>query len=104
MGREIEMGGIPVAIITSLPDIAEDNGMLRIIRGFGMPWPTGNPNFEDVSQESDMRRAILQKCLQTLTMTPAKPTVFWPNYGNCVGDLESVASPVNEQTKDWETL
>lgn len=104
MGREIEMGGIPICIITSLPDIAQDNGMLRIVRAYGMPFPTGNPWAEDIAQEQAIRRALLQRCLYTLTQTPSKPTVFWPNYGNVMGDQEGVASPVNEQSREWITL
>jgi hypothetical protein len=103
MAREIETGGIPTTLITSLPDIAEDNGVLRIVRGYGMPWPTGNPYLFPV-QEQALRRAVIEQALYTLTLTPAKPTHFWTNYGNVMGNQETVDSPVNVQTKDWITL
>ena len=88
-------------MVTSFPDIAETNGVIRIVRGFGITWPTGNP-YLAFEEETAMRRAIVLRCLDALQATPTKPTVFWPNFGNCIGDQTSAANPTVAASKDWD--
>lgn len=61
-------------------------GVPRIVRGYGIPFPTGNP-FLKPEEEKRIRRAIIDKALEALQTTPTKPTVFWPNWGNTVGQV-----------------
>jgi glycine reductase len=86
VAREIEKAGIPTVIITSVPEVAKMVGVPRIVRGFGIPFPTGNP-FLKREEEKAIRRAIIEKALESLQIAPTKPTVFWPNFGSVVGNI-----------------
>ena len=97
----MEKGGIPSVLVTSFPDIAENQGVPRIVHAFGITWPFGNP-YLPLSEEKAIRRSVLERCLYALTQTPVKPTVYWGNYGNCIGDQESVGYPTIESCKDWD--
>lgn len=73
-------------IVTSVPKVAQMVGELRIVRGYGIPFPMGNPWLKP-EEEKAIRRAILEKCLEALQTEPTTPTVFWPNFGNTVGSV-----------------
>jgi hypothetical protein len=87
--------------VTSFPDIAEQQQLPRIVRGYGITHPFSSP-YLTPEQEAEQRRAILEMCLYALTQTPTRPTVFWPNYGNCIGTQVSSQNPQSEVLYDWD--
>jgi betaine reductase len=97
----MEKGGIPCVIVTSLMDISEVIGAPRIVRGQGLTWNFGNA-YLTVPEQLAMRRATLEKCLEVLQLTPTKPTTFYPNYGNVVGDQQTYSQTFTKPAKDWD--
>jgi len=78
--------------VGSVPGVVEQVGGKRYVRGNGVPHPWGNP-FIGHERELELRRAMLLKALEALTTTPDHFTLFWPNYGNQVGAITSMANP-----------
>jgi len=101
MLRELEKGGIPSVEIGSFPEFHHLFKLPRSVRAYGITWPCGNP-YVSHEQELGIRRAILDKALEVLQLTPSKPTTYWPNFGNVIGDLESTGKPTIVSTKDWD--
>lgn len=101
MAREIEAGGIPIVVVSSWPGISENNGIYRTVRGYGITHPMSTP-FLTPEEETAQRRAILEAALDALQQTPTKPTVWWPNFGNCIGSQMSVGVPTVDAVKDWD--
>ena len=100
MSRWIEKAGIPTVVCGSFPDIGQNNGVLRFVRAFGLPYPFSTP-YVGLEQEKAQRRALLLKCLDVLQLTPTKPTVYWADLGNCIGDQESAGQLEDVGTKAW---
>lgn len=65
MVKEIERAGIPVVQICAVVDIAKSVGASRILRGFAITCPVGNPNFE-AADEKNYRRKYVEKALDML--------------------------------------
>lgn len=81
--------------------IATDMGAPRVVPAYGITNPFSNP-WVTPEEEKGQRRAVLEAALSALTETPAKPTVYWPNYGNRIGDQVSVGHPTVDFAKDWD--
>ena len=64
--KEIERVGIPVTQICSVVDIAKSVGPTRILRGFAITCPVGNPNLNEADEKSSRRRYV-EKALDMLT-------------------------------------
>ncbi len=75
--------------------------MPRIVRGYGITHPFSTP-FLGPEAEKAQRRAVLEMCIYALYQTPTRPTVYWPNYGNCIGTQISTQNPQSEVLKDWD--
>lgn len=99
--RYCEEAGIVTYAITSFPGIAQFIGTPRVGRGYSIGHPTGNPY---ITPENDrlLQLSIVKKALYALQQTPTEPTVYWGNYGNVIGDQESICTPAAEATKDWD--
>lgn len=78
--REIEKEGIPVAYITAMTNIARHTGATRIITGFKLPYPCGNPDLPDEADRA-LRRRIVECALSALQTDVRGPTVFVPGSG-----------------------
>jgi betaine reductase len=75
MQKEAERAGIPAALITAIPSVAQSVGVSRIITGGGIPYPVGNPSMPR-DREIEFRRRLVEKAIEAIC-TPVKgPTIF----------------------------
>jgi betaine reductase len=63
--KEIERVGIPVVQICAVVDIAKSVGSSRILRGFAITCPVGNPHLT-AEDEKNSRRRYVEKALAML--------------------------------------
>lgn len=75
MQKEAERIGIPSALITAIPSVAQSVGVSRIITGGGIPYPAGDPSLPP-DREHEFRRRLVEKALEAVTVSVDKPTVF----------------------------
>jgi betaine reductase len=75
MAKEIERSGIPVAYVTTLTSLAEENRANRIVAGVRIPHPLGNPLLT-ADNERSLREAVTRRALQVLTESVDGPKVF----------------------------
>ena len=75
MAKEIERAGIPVAYVTTLTSLAEENRANRIVAGVRIPHPLGNPLLT-VDNERSLRAAVTRRALEALTEAVDGPKVF----------------------------
>ena len=75
MAKEIERSGIPVAYVTTLTSLAEENRANRIVSGVRIPHPLGNPVLTP-DNELALRVAVTRRALEVLTESVSEPTVF----------------------------
>ncbi len=75
MVKEIERTGLPVVHICTVVPISLTVGANRIVPAIAIPYPLGNPklNSED---EKVLRRNIIEKALNALTVEVEEQTVF----------------------------
>ena len=71
MTNEIERVGIPVAQIAAVVDIAKSINVPRLVRGFAITSPVGNPTLGK-KDEKDSRRKYVDKALELL-QRPGEP-------------------------------
>lgn len=71
----MERAGIPTAVITNLVSIAEQVGAPRIVRGGGIPYPAGDPEFKPDAERA-WRRRLVQRALDVVATPVERPTVF----------------------------
>jgi glycine reductase len=75
MAKEIERSGIPVAYVTTLTSLAEENRANRIVAGVRIPHPLGNPSMT-AENERSLRTALTRRALEALTEPVDGPKVF----------------------------
>jgi glycine reductase len=75
MQKEAERAGIPAALITAIPSVAQSVGVSRIITGGGIPYPAGNPSLPR-DREIEFRRRLVEKALEAVCTAVKEPTVF----------------------------
>jgi glycine reductase len=75
MAKEIERTGIPVAYVTTLTSLAEENRANRIVAGVRIPHPLGNPLLT-FDNELSLRVAVTRRALEVLTESVDGPRVF----------------------------
>lgn len=75
MAVELEKREIPVALVTSLTQIALAVGANRIVAGSGIPHPVGDPSLP-LEAEKRHRRQLLMLALKSLTTEVEGPRVF----------------------------
>jgi glycine reductase complex component B subunit gamma len=71
----LERGGITTVFVTALPTIAQMVGANRILHGVSIAHPTGDPSLS-ASEESGLRRRIVERALQMLTADVGPRTVW----------------------------
>jgi len=74
MTNEIERVGIPVAQIAAVVDIAKSINVPRLIRGFAITSPVGNPNL-GIADEKESRKKYVEKALEILQKPGAPGTI-----------------------------
>lgn len=74
LAKEIERAGIPTAIVTALPTIAQMIGANRIVRGTSITTPVGDPSRGD--GERAHRRRIVERCVEIL-QADVEPGTVW---------------------------
>jgi glycine/betaine/sarcosine/D-proline reductase family selenoprotein B len=74
LAKEIERVGIPTAIVTALPTIAQMIGANRIVRGTSITTPVGDPARGD--GERAYRRRIVERCIEML-QADVEPGTVW---------------------------
>jgi glycine reductase len=75
MVKEIERAGIPVVHICTVVPISLTVGANRIVPAIAIPHPLGNPAW-DPAEEKALRRKIVEKALNALTVEVTEQTVF----------------------------
>ena len=72
--KEIERVGIPVTQICAVVDIAKSVGSSRILRGFAITCPVGNPSLSQTDEKVSWRRYV-EKALSMLTKPGSRGAV-----------------------------
>jgi len=75
MVKGIEETGIPVVHICTVVPISLTVGANRIVPAIAIPHPLGNPSL-DADEEKKLRRKIVEKALESLTIEISEQTVF----------------------------
>lgn len=75
MVKAIERTGIPVVHICTVVPISQTVGANRIVPAVAIPYPLGNPLL-DAAEEKKLRRSIVERALEALTIEVDSQTVF----------------------------
>ncbi len=75
MVKEIERTGIPVVHVCTVVPISLTVGANRIVPAIAIPHPFGNPALS-AEDEKKLRRSIVEKALNALTVEVEEQTVF----------------------------
>jgi glycine reductase complex component B subunit gamma len=88
MAKELERAGLPTALISALPQIPLSIGAPRVIPGFAIVHPLGDPR-RPGPEEVRYRRDVVRTALEALTVSVTGPTVFEPNRSETIGSVEA---------------
>ncbi|PKN67900.1 MAG: hypothetical protein CVU57_01415 [Deltaproteobacteria bacterium HGW-Deltaproteobacteria-15] len=75
ISKEIESAGIPVALISPLVPTALFCGAYRIVPGYAIVHPLGNPSLSP-QREKEMRRRIVTTALESMEIEVTGGRVF----------------------------
>ena len=75
MVKAIEKKGIPVVHICTVVPISQTVGANRIVPAVAIPYPLGNPLL-GIEDEKKLRRSIVERALEALTIDINSQTVF----------------------------
>ncbi len=75
MVKGIEATGIPVVHVCTVTPISMTVGANRIVPAIAIPHPLGNPAL-DAAEEKKLRRGIVEKALNALTVEVTEQTIF----------------------------
>ncbi len=75
MVKEIEKTGIPVVHMCTIVPISKTVGANRIVPTVAIPHPLGNPSLT-MAEEKEIRRNLVLKALEALTIEVEGQTVF----------------------------
>ncbi len=75
MVKGIEATGIPVVHVCTVTPISLTVGANRIVPAIAIPHPFGNPAL-DMAEEKKIRRTIVEKSLEALTIEVTEQTIF----------------------------
>ncbi len=75
MVKGIEATGLPVVHVCTVTPISMTVGANRIVPAIAIPHPLGNPAL-DADQEKKLRRGIVEKALNALTVEVTEQTIF----------------------------
>ena len=77
ISKEIEKSGIPVAFITAMISLAEQENVNRIVEAVAIPHPCGDPRLPEQA-DLGLRRKIVECALEALQTDVDGPMVFKP--------------------------
>jgi glycine reductase complex component B subunit gamma len=77
MSVELERRGLPTAMISALPPVAQELGANRVVRGVKIPHPCGDPTLEPEADRL-LRMRIVCAALDSLTRPIERSTIFEP--------------------------
>jgi len=77
MSVELERRGLPTAVISALPPVAQELGANRVVRGVKIPHPCGDPTLEP-DLDRALRLRIVRAALASLTQLTTRSTIFDP--------------------------
>lgn len=75
MVKGIEATGMPVVHIATVVPISLTVGANRIVPAIAIPYPFGTPSLK-MAEEKTLRRKIVTKALESLTVEIEEPTIF----------------------------
>lgn len=75
LAKEFERAGLPTALVTAIPAIAESLGVHRIVTGTAVSYPFGDPELPPEA-ERDLRREVVERALTAVRTAVDQPTVF----------------------------
>lgn len=75
MVKEIEKTGLTVIHICTVVPISQTVGANRIVPAIAIPHPLGNPDLS-LNEEKKIRRSIVEKALNAMTVPVDDQTVF----------------------------
>ncbi len=75
MVKGIEATGLPVVHVCTVTPISLTVGANRIVPAIAIPYPLGNPEL-DAASEKKLRRQIVDKALNALTVEVTEQTIF----------------------------
>ena len=75
MVKGIEATGMPVVHVCTVTPISLTVGANRIVPAIAIPHPFGNPAL-DAAEEKKIRRTIVEKSLEALTIEVTEQTIF----------------------------
>ena len=75
MAKEIERYGIPVVVITALPELASALGVSRIVQGVRIEHVCGDPTLSDEA-DAVVQLRLVEAALKALETSVDCPTVF----------------------------
>jgi betaine reductase len=88
MAKELERAGLPTALISALPQIPLSIGAPRVIPGFAIVHPLGDPT-RPGPEEVQYRRDVVRTALEALTLPVTGPTIFERNRPETIGSVEA---------------
>ena len=91
MAKELERAGLPTALISALPQIPLSIGAPRIIPGFAIVHPLGDPT-RPGPEEVRYRRDVVRTALEALSTSVTGPTVFEGNRPEPIGSMGTNAA------------
>lgn len=75
MVKELERAGLPTVHVCTIVPISLTVGANRIVPAVAIPHPLGNPTLTK-EQEKELRRKLILKALNALTVDVERQTVF----------------------------
>jgi len=75
MVKELERAGLPTVHVCTIVPISLTVGANRIVPAVAIPHPLGNPALTK-EQEKELRRKLILKALNALTVDVERQTVF----------------------------
>lgn len=66
MAKEIEKCGIPVAVLTALPNVARNIGVSRVVQGSAITTPSGNGE-KTGKEELEDKIKLIKKALNAIS-------------------------------------
>ena len=76
MVKEFEKAGFPIVHLTTLVGVSKGVGANRIVGGFAISNPVGDPQRSPAAELQEVRLPLTQKCLKALQTEVTGPTVF----------------------------
>ncbi len=76
MVKEFEKAGIPIVHLTTLVGVAKGVGSNRIVGGYAITNPLGDPQRTFSAELNEVRIPLTEKCLKALMTEVSGPTII----------------------------